>query len=926
MDNRLRTYEYLRQYAWNSLWSKRILAELGFLLEMSRVEENGMDAQLLPVLEMLLNGFRAEGVITKSAALEAERLLMPLSEKAKEYEVTCAAHAHIDMNWLWGFQETASLTVDTFATVLKLMQDYPTFTFSQSQASVYHLLEQYHPQMLEQVRRRVHEGRWEVTASTWVENDKNMTGSEAMARQLLYTKRYLARLLEIPEDAVKLDFEPDTFGHACQLPEVLTQAGVKYYYHCRGMDGPFIYNWRAPSGAEVLVYREPAWYNQTIEYDLLLNVPSFCHTNRTRQYLKVYGVGDHGGGPTRRDLDRLIEMSSWPLFPTISFGTIHGFFEKLEEDRANFPVVDTELNYVFTGCYTSQARTKQANRIGEERLMASETLDSMARCFCEDYQTASAFEPAWQKVLFNQFHDILPGSGVRETREYALGQFQQALATADINANHAMDAICASLDTSVLAQDCAESTSVGAGVGYGIGEQCGYGFPAAERGCGTERAYVLFNTTPYPRRAVAELNVWDWQGDTSRMCAFNAAGERIRLQVLSEGNFYWGHRGTKISVPVQLPAMGYTSIFLRSDAPEHVQWPVFPEPRVDRITDEPIVLENKKIKAVFSPNTMELLSLVSKQTGQEWINVPSGFFCLGVEEVSNSMTAWRVGRFSKQTNLSQACPVKVTAINKGSVCQSIDFSIPFEASELKASVVLEEENARLRYNVSVDWNETGSLATGVPQLNFQLHLANTVESSRCVVPFGVIDRPALKQDVPCIGLIAGADNDETVALMSDCKYGFRNEAGRLTVNLIRASFDPDPKPEIGSHSFSLGIYVGPGTADRLIEESVCFANPVVSHAAGIHAGTLPLENSLVTAHGCILCAVKQAEEGDALVLRVYNTKSEPSNSRLEFCRNVSSAQRLAIPEWPTNEVCETVGKCVSLALRPHGIATVCVRF
>lgn len=295
MDNRLRTYEYLRQYAWNSLWSKRILAELGFLLEMSRVEENGMDAQLLPVLEMLLNGFRAEGVITKSAALEAERLLMPLSEKAKEYEVTCAAHAHIDMNWLWGFQETASLTVDTFATVLKLMQDYPTFTFSQSQASVYHLLEQYHPQMLEQVRRRVHEGRWEVTASTWVENDKNMTGSEAMARQLLYTKRYLARLLEIPEDAVKLDFEPDTFGHACQLPEVLTQAGVKYYYHCRGMDGPFIYNWRAPSGAEVLVYREPAWYNQTIEYDLLLNVPSFCHTNRTRQYLKVYGVGDHGG-------------------------------------------------------------------------------------------------------------------------------------------------------------------------------------------------------------------------------------------------------------------------------------------------------------------------------------------------------------------------------------------------------------------------------------------------------------------------------------------------------------------------------------------------------------------------------------------------------------------------------------------------------
>lgn len=926
MEQRLRTYEDLRKNAWNSLWSKRILSELGFLLEVSKVEENSMDAQLLPVLEMLQEGFRAEGVITKNAALEAEHLLMPLSAKAKEYEITCAAHAHIDMNWLWGFQETASLTVDTFATILKLMQEYPMFTFSQSQASVYRLLEQYHPQMLDQIRQRVHEGRWEVTASTWVENDKNMTGSEAMARHLLYTKRYLSRLLDIPEDAVKLDFEPDTFGHTRQMPEVLTQAGIKYYYHCCGMEGPFVYNWRAPSGAEVLVYREPAWYNATIDYDLFLNVPAACQINKTKQYLKVYGVGDHGGGPTRRDLDRLTEMASWPLFPAIRFGTIHSFFEKLEADRANFPVVDTELNYVFTGCYTSQARTKQANRVGEERLMASETLDAMARCFCETYRTASAFAPAWEKVLFNQFHDILPGSGVRETREYALGQFQQALATANVNANHAMEVICASLNTGALTQEGEESISAGAGVGYGVSEQCGYAFPAAERGSGTERAYALFNTTPYPRRTVAELNVWDWQEDASHMCAFNAAGERIGLQVLSEGNFYWDHHRTTIAVPVQIPAMGYTCVFLRSEASEHVQWPTFPGPRVDTITDEPIVLENKKIKAVFSPNTMELLRLVSKESGREWVNAPSGSFCLGIEEVSNGMTAWRVGRFSKQTNLSRDCQVKVSAICKGSVRQSIDFSIPFEHSELRASVILDEDDACLRYNVSVDWNEVGSPSFGVPQLNFQLPLANTMKTARCVVPFGVVERPALKQDVPCLGLIAGADDGETVALMSDCKYGFRNEADRLTVDLIRASFDPDPKPEIGNHVFSLGIYVGSGAPDRLIAESVCFANPVVSHAAGMHAGTLALENSLVIAHGCTLCAVKQAEEGDALVLRVYNASGEAREGRLEFCKNVSEAHRLAIPEWLSKEPCEAEGRRVKLKLRPYGIATISVRF
>ena len=254
-QSRLAHFAKLQHEAAHGAWAQRIIAELGYLLELSRTQDCRLDERLLPQVERLLEIHAREGAIGREDALTVEQALADLGPAAKAYEVTCAAHAHIDMNWMWGFQETAALTVDTFRTMLELMERYPDFTFSQSQASVYHILETYHPAMLEEIRRRVREGRWEVTASSWVENDKNLSGGEAMARHLLYTRQYLSELLDIPQDKIQLDFEPDTFGHCENLPEILHQGGIRYYYHCRGAEGPCLYRWRAPSGAEVLAYR-----------------------------------------------------------------------------------------------------------------------------------------------------------------------------------------------------------------------------------------------------------------------------------------------------------------------------------------------------------------------------------------------------------------------------------------------------------------------------------------------------------------------------------------------------------------------------------------------------------------------------------------------------------------------------------------------
>ena len=250
-------------------------------------------------IDLLLAAWKEIGdPSSDETAKQVEKQLSILSPEAKKYRVICTAHAHIDMNWMWGFQETVAVTIDTFRTMLQLMKEYPEFTFSQSQASTYKIIEQYYPEMLPEIKQRIKEGRWEVTASTLaVECDKNMPNGESLSRQILYTKKYLSELLEISEDSMELDFEPDTFGHSINMPEILQNGRVKYLYHCRGYEGHHVYRWRSPSGAsDFIAYREPYWYNANIEYDMLLNVPEFCQKHQIDMMLKVYGVGHHGGG------------------------------------------------------------------------------------------------------------------------------------------------------------------------------------------------------------------------------------------------------------------------------------------------------------------------------------------------------------------------------------------------------------------------------------------------------------------------------------------------------------------------------------------------------------------------------------------------------------------------------------------------------
>ena len=205
-------------------YGRRVAAQLDFACVLNAENGNKYESIVSDAIDCAYAGFVKNGAITKKTAEKTEEILEELREASKAYTVLCVAHAHIDMNWMWGFDETVNVTLATFRTMLQLMREYPEFTFSQSQASVYKIVEQYAPAMLEEIRERIREGRWEVTAVHWVEPDKNMPNGEEQTRHILCTKKYLTNLLGLKDEDLTVDFEPDTFGHNANVPMILSKS------------------------------------------------------------------------------------------------------------------------------------------------------------------------------------------------------------------------------------------------------------------------------------------------------------------------------------------------------------------------------------------------------------------------------------------------------------------------------------------------------------------------------------------------------------------------------------------------------------------------------------------------------------------------------------------------------------------------------
>ncbi|MCK4602287.1 MAG: hypothetical protein KAU28_07460, partial [Phycisphaerae bacterium] len=566
-------------------------------------------------------------------------------------------HAHIDMNWQWSWPETVAVTNDTFTTVLKLMDEFPDFCFTQSQGSVYEIARRFNPELFEQIRRRVAEGRWEIVAAQWVEGDKNLASGESLARHLLYTRRFFAEHFDLAPEDIPLDWEPDTFGHAHTIPTIVSHGAVKRYYMCRGGADrrPSLFWWAGPDGSRILVNLSTTWYNGETGPHNAIAMLEFCKQTGLKNWMHVYGVGDHGGGPTRRDIMRAIDMNTWPIYPNFRLATTREFYALAEKQADKLPVIDGELNFEFTGCYSSQSEIKKANRYGENYCVDAELAATLAYCALGRAYPGEALREAWIDTIFGHFHDILPGSCVAMARDYHLGQFQKTAAATTVICTESLRALAAKIDTSFAGESEAppltqyESMTMGAGVGYGT--MYG-GLSKATHVAGGPRTFVIFNPSAWQRDEVIPVAVWDFEvHETGRHKPFRirtADGKTIAAQV-TDGAYYWGHHVVDLAVPVSVGPMGYTTFSVEMGEADGTKQEAgvkigsgYRGGEKQPIGD--VYLENEFLAVTFDQLTGGIVKLLDKTTGVD-LATPSD--PLGVLEYTleraRTMSSWIVG-------------------------------------------------------------------------------------------------------------------------------------------------------------------------------------------------------------------------------------------------------------------------------------------
>ena len=928
----------------------RLITEINFAKDLLLVYPDKAaewEPIILEAAEMLacsLDGTKS--VEFEKLAGEVENILAPIGKAAKEFTIYCVGHAHIDMNWLWPWQDTVSVTHDTFTTVDRLMDEFPEFKFSQSQASTYMAMEEYCPEVFEKVAKRMREGRWECTASMWVEGDKNMASGEIICRNMLYTRRYFKEKFGLPYDAVKIDWECDTFGHPHTLPAILNRGGVTRYYRHRTRPEHWLIWWKSPDGSKVLAYYDKATYNGPIDCSMLGYMLDFYRDTGLKDFLFVYGVGDHGGGPTRRDLMRAAEYSTWPIFPNVKLSTTDEWFSAVEGQAANIPVVDDELNYVFEGCYTSQSSVKLANRVSENILPEVEAISLVVGAACGFPYPSEHILKGWRLAMFNQFHDILPGSGVHATYEYAQGLFQEIQAICGAIRTRALRSLASSVNTAVVSAQETGGRAIGDGIGAGAGDpSLPGGVSAWNAGAADCEPVLVFNQLPFRRKMMVEAKIWNKSFPVGRIVVRDDAGNESAAQVVKQGE-YWGHNYTQIVFQADVPPLGYRVYTVAKSAKpleasgvelthSPGDWPYTLEYLEIK---PPVVLENEYLRVEIDMASGAIKSLVEKSSGYEF--VPDGTLIGFLElynEAPRTMSAWEIGQIARVTPLIY--DGKLEIVNRGPNRASVRTTRKLNDSVISVEVGLDAGSRLVDFTVDVDWLERGTPETGVPMLKMAFPVR--VSNPRAVyeIPFGTISRPVNGQEVPALrwadiaGGMVGAEGNCGITLFNDCKYGHNAKDNVLRLTLLRSSFDPDPLPEMGKHSMRIGIlpHCKDWTVGEAFRYAASFNLPMNVVSTDVHEGALPPSMSFaeVLTRNVVLAAVKKAEDGDGIVLRLYEVEGKDTEAVVRLSGLAASgaaAVETDLMEQPLPLSSARIkGEEVSVNIPAYGIATVLVR-
>lgn len=798
----------------------------------------------------------------------------------RHQKVTLVGHAHLDMNWLWVEPETVQCAQDTFRQVLRFMEEFPEFRFSQSQASVYEMVERTDPELFAEVVKRVKEGRWEVLGGAVDEGDTNLSSGEAIARTMLLGQTYFRSRFG---RRASVGWLPDNFGHVAQLPQILSLAGVRYFFghRCQPTSGP--YWWEAPNGSQLLAFATPT-YNGEV-------TPAIRHA--PEQYnpkqgtsMAVYGVGDHGGGPSRRDITRALEYGSFRAFPKIEFGTAEAFYRGLEKGGAAYPTHRGERQYIFEGCYTTIARVKKANRDGENLLYVAELIAALRSVEAGETYPAELFGKAWWTQTFNQFHDILCGSAIHEANREALAMYHAAQAPVE--------------------------------------EWVGVALRRFWKDWGRKRAprpvtaqghpVLVFNPIPSRRTDVAETEIFTpispptarvphWghflpqpvrvddvgQGPFASVRVEDDAGREIPGQVVDGKLFPNGYRARVQFLAEDVPPTGLRGYRV---------FPGDPGVREPRLRTGEHWIETPRYRIEFDPTTGHIRNLRDTKAKRDVLSKGQHGHALNASmEAPHSMSGWDLGPVTRVDRIDDVQTSGV--VEHGPVRAVYEVRRKWGRSEFVQRTIAYADLDRIDFELRMLWYEVGGADRDSPTLRVTFPMAVAEGRFSCDTPYAVVERPRTGREVPAQKWVDLSGGGYGVALLSDSKYGFRCTENVVEMTLVRAAYEPDICPDLGPHTvrYALLPHRGSWKTGKVDRAGAEFSLPIAGSEAptGCDIGA-PKPGLSLSPDNLFLSAWKRAENGRGWIVRFHEGRGRACRAELTFPRRVKSAQRVDLLE------------------------------
>jgi len=814
-----------------------------------------------------------------------------------DVNIVATGHAHIDVAWLWTLGQTRRKSERTFYNVLRLMEQFPDYHFTQSQPQLYDFVRQDHPELFEAVKQRVAEGRWEPIGGMWVEADCNISGPESLARQFLLGRTFFREHFG-PDAESPVLWLPDVFGYAWALPQLMKQAGLDYFmttkigwnqynrlpydsFWWQGLDGTRVLTHFicTPNGGHwVSTYNAMATPRQVIG-----TWTTFQQKELQQELLMAFGYGDGGGGPSREMLENIREMAAFPATPRVRQASVGEFFRKLEAEAGDrLPTWNGELYLEFhRGTYTTQSRNKRANRKSEFLLHDAEFLATLAALLDADYRyPADTLRKAWELVCLNQFHDIIPGSSIGPVYVESLQQYAQVQEMATAVREAALSVISNKLNGDLL----------------------------------------VVNPTGFARD---DLAFWPGQLSPGQRLQ-RADGTPVPTQSTADGT--WIAAG-------ELPPFSVTSLYVADgDAPV---------PDTDLIVT-PTLLENGHLRVELN-EAGDITRIYDKANQREVL--PAGAIAnqfQAFEDRPINFDAWDVDIFfdDKMWTAEPATSVKV--VEAGPLRATLEVRRRILHSDYVQYISLAYNSPRLDFDTTIDWRERHILL----KVAFPVEILSPVATYE--IQWGNVERPTHRNtswdwarfETCAQKWVDLSEGNYGVSLLNDCKYGHDIRDNVMRISLLRGTTMPDPGADLGEHRFAYSLLPHSGTwgavtiaAAYALNDPLIVAQGPGSQGAGGQRSRGAEENGAtrntqyatrplvsVDRSNIIIETVKQAEDGLGIIVRFYESQRQRGPVTLATSFDLGEV-------WHTNLLEENQtaltpeGNSVSLFVKPYEIVT-----